>query len=380
MAAAAPHGHIALTSSGLAVSVFDFKDGVGIADPNDQDNPCTFLVYGVRPDGQLASAWKNDLRISLNINSFAVGLSLNPPLAPVGGWLPNSVGINTTIPCPIPGYPTPPASHPLWLIWSGMNWRSAQSESLTELNLCTQRFHYPSTPGCLPIPGPNQRLIVAACGDQVGADPAGNVAGFSANLPDWATATFQHDYTDQKGKEFAGLPHDQLSLKNDKIFCAIRDAYNYTSSVLEFSPDHASQTFIPIKNEAVVRAGWGSTYMVVCWSINYVDFANPLAPVARIAQAHDWRLVADVNDPDLTTGLVAVPPGGVAPAIIGGTFLDALGVHLGGQRNGDTGSGATNALRGIYSESSTVQGENGFGPCPTTGAFQPNEKKPSPLV
>ncbi|MFO1534609.1 MAG: hypothetical protein ABR586_02975, partial [Thermoplasmatota archaeon] len=47
-ASAQPPGNYSITFEFLTTSYFDFKDGVGIADPNDVNNPCTALLLGLR--------------------------------------------------------------------------------------------------------------------------------------------------------------------------------------------------------------------------------------------------------------------------------------------------------------------------------------------
>ncbi|MFO1534570.1 MAG: hypothetical protein ABR586_02780, partial [Thermoplasmatota archaeon] len=93
------------------------------------------------------------------------------------------------------------------------------------------------------------------------------------------------------------------------------------------------------------------------WSVHYVDFTNPFAPVSKIAKAHDWKLILDLVDPV-------------------GVMIAALQYHTGGQQPGDSvATGLTTALRGFSSQA----GDNGFGPCPAS-AVAPEGKKPSPLV
>jgi hypothetical protein len=300
------------------------------------------MLLGLRGIQPLAETWEVDQNMGTNLNGPGVGISnLVPPLAPVGGWLPASGGIQLAgVECPIPGS-LPGPGHDLWLVFSGVNWRSAQADSSTGINLCTQQTFASSSPGCLAVPGANLALVAAACAN--------------------GGATFGHDYTDAKGKYLGGLPFDTLALKNDQIACATRHAHDYTNTVQAFAAGSAGQTFDIIKNEAVVHAGSGTTYMAVCWSIDYVDFTNPLAPVNLVAKTHDWKLIIDLND---------------APANI----VAALLLHYGGQQAGDAGvGGATVALRGFYSDDSTGAGQNGFGPCPASGSL-PEGKKPSPLV
>ncbi|MFO1534627.1 MAG: hypothetical protein ABR586_03075 [Thermoplasmatota archaeon] len=341
---AAPPGNYSITFEYVTASYFDFKDGVGIADPADQNNPCTALLLGLRGIQPLAETWEVDQNMGTNLNGPGVGISnLVPPLAAVGGWLPASGGIDVGVDCPIPGSPvsTPGDDHSLWLVWSGVNWRSAQADSSTQISLCTQQTFASSSPGCLAIPTNNMLLIAAACAN--------------------GGATFGHDYTDQKGKYLAGTPFDTLALKNDQIFCATRSSANYTNTVQDFTAGGASQTFDIIKNEAVVNNLSGSTYMAVCWRIDYIDFSNPLAPVNLQAQTHDWKLILDLGSP--------------------AGFQAALSLHYGGAQTGDVGTGpATVALRGFYSDDSTGAGQNGFGPCPLTGSGAPGGKKPSPLI
>jgi hypothetical protein len=159
---------------------------------------------------------------------------------------------------------------------------------------------------------------------------------------------FDHDYIDGNGQ----YP-DALLLENDKIICDIRHAHDYTATVQDFAVGRAAQTFHLIPNEAVVHASSGTTYMAICWSIDYADFTNPLAPISLATQTHDWKLIIDINDP---------------------IILIDLQSHYGGQRLGDRGIyGPTVALRGFYSQS----GDNGFGPCPLD--VSPAEARGPPL-
>jgi hypothetical protein len=353
---AAPPGHVSLSWDVFVLSSADYKDGVGIADPADRNNPCTFLITGTRidtmhplgewqtdrtpnPVDQPVEAlyWKGDLRIGTNLNGPGVGISnLVPPLTPVGGWLPASGGINLGVACPIPQ--SGPGA--LWLVWSGVNWRSFEDEMFAELHLCTLQIQII---GCWPESTDGYTLIASACSN--------------------GGATFTHDYTDAKGKELGGVPWDLLGFKNDQILCTPRHSHDYTSTVVNFGLGYVSQAYDRIKTEAMVHAGSGTTYIAVCWVVDYVDFSNPLAPVELTAQTHDWKLILDVNDP-------AGPAGWAA----------ALQLHFGGQQAGDSSVGAnTVALRGIYSESPTSAGQNGFGPCPFSAPL-PEAKKPAPIV
>jgi hypothetical protein len=285
--------------------------------------------------------WKSNLRIATNLNGPAVGLSnLSPPLTPTGSgsWMPNSAGIKLGVNCPFDQGPNP-EKYAIWLVWSGMNWRSAEEDALAEIDLCTLRPIPTISPGCLPVPGADLLLVAAAC--------------------DGGEA-FDHHYGDNKGKEIGGQPWDTAQAKNSRLGCTTHHAHNYTRTVLDFSANHAAQTLYPIKNEAVVHNGSGTTYMAVCWTISYWDFLMPLAPVYRVAHAHDWLLVLDLGgQPKEWTGAVAR--------------------HLGGQEPQDKGVGTTAALRGIYDESPTNAGENGFGPCPTSAPL-PEGKKPAPII
>jgi hypothetical protein len=346
-ATAGPPGNYSLSYDEPVVSVFDFKAGVGIADPTDPTNPCTILLLDIRQPPPRLDYWKTDLRVGTNLNGPAVGVSnLVPPLAPVGGWLAGSGGIPLGVPCPsllTPGYP-----NQLWLVWSGVNWRSAEEDAFTEINLCSQ------LPGvdCVPIPG-TQTVIAAACGNGEPLPPA-----------DWSTAAFAHDYGDGKGKDLALW--DLLAMKNDQISCPIRHAHDYSSTITNFGVNRASQEearpqFIErIKNEAVVHAGTGTTYMVVCWQVSYLMFPGPITPL--VARTHDWKLIVDLADV-------------LAPTNLTGALVNHLGPGP-----ADAGPGGPTALlRGLYSESPTPAGENGFGPCPTS-APPPERKKPVPLL
>ncbi|MFO1535341.1 MAG: hypothetical protein ABR586_06725, partial [Thermoplasmatota archaeon] len=308
-ASAAPPGHLSLTSEFLSAPVVDFKDGTGLVDPVN-GSPCDALVYGVRNSTPPLPTWTVDQDMGTNLNGPGVGISnIGPPLVLVGGGFPNSFGIPLGV---IPGC----GPGVMWLIWSGMNWRAAEADSTSELALCPQVIAT-----CIPAPGPNLLLVAAAC------------------VP--TAETFAHTYND--GKDKNGGTDDAQRLKNDVLRCPVAHAHDYTSSVIlgaggaVLDPDH------PIKNEAVVHAGWGTTYMAACWSIDYVDFANPLNPVAKVAQAHDWKLIIDTNDNPLA-------------------IATALAIHYGPQRFGDAPAApATAGMRGFYSRSSTPAGENGFG-------------------
>ncbi|MCA1812265.1 MAG: hypothetical protein LC623_09700, partial [Halobacteriales archaeon] len=160
------------------------------------------------------------------------------------------------------------------------------------------------------------------------------------------------DYTDGKGKYLGGVPFDTLGFKNDMIKCTVRRSANYTDTIQDFTAGGAGQTFDIIRNAAVVLPGSGTTYMAVCWQITYLNFSDPLNPTTNLAQAHDWKLIIDLNDLG-------------APA----SWLAALQLHYGGQQPGDNGIGATTALRGFYSDDAgyskgATTGQNGPGPCP----------------
>ncbi|MCA1812025.1 MAG: hypothetical protein LC623_08460 [Halobacteriales archaeon] len=331
-ASAQPPGNYSITFEFLTTSYFDFKDGVGIADPADQNNPCTALLLGLRGIQPLAETWEVDQNMGTNLNGPGISEgNLVPPLTPAGGWLPNSGGINTGVACPIPGSPTPPAAHSLWLIWSGVNWRSVEADSAANLFLCTQKTFASSSPGCLAVPDNQMYLWASAC---VGFSPASGTF-------------FGHDYTDGKGKYLGGVPFDLLGFKNDMINCPMRRNIDYTDTIQDFTAGGAAQTFDIIKNEAVVSAGTGTTYMAVCWQITYLNFSDPLNPTTNLAQAHDWKLIIDLSDPG-------------APS----SWLAALLLHYGGAQPGDVGFGpATAALRGFYSDDATGAGQNGFAPC-----------------
>ncbi|MCA1811988.1 MAG: hypothetical protein LC623_08265, partial [Halobacteriales archaeon] len=331
-------GHVAKTFETTVASSVDFKGGVGIEDPDNPDSACTAALLGVRGSQPVSKAWEADQNLGTNLNGPGFGISnLVPLLSPVPGH-PSQGGINLGIACPIPG--SDPGN--LWLIWSGMNWRSIEADSSTQINLCTQQTFASSSPGCLAVPGSNLDLIVSACGSLKG--PA---------------TTFGHNYLDGRGKEVNGLPFDTLAMKNQAISCTPIDSVDYTGTVQSFGGGSASQTFERIKNEAVVHAGAGTRYMAICWSIDYVDFTNPLAPLSLVATAHDWKLIIDVGDPAGVAGIAA-----------------AIVTHYGAAQAGDGGVGpATTALRGFYDFS----GDNGFGPCPGW-APAPATKKPSPLI
>ncbi|MCA1818579.1 MAG: hypothetical protein LC620_00755 [Halobacteriales archaeon] len=355
-ASAQPPGNYSITFEYLVASYFDFKDGVGIADPNDVNNPCTALLLGLRGIQPLAETWEVDQNMGTNLNGPGIGVSnLVPPLAPVGGWLPASGGVNLGFDCPIPGAPVSPPdprntdglNHNMWFIWSGVNWRSAEADSSANLFLCTQKTFASSSPGCLAIPDNRMHLWVSAC------DPS--------------TVLFGHDYTDGKGKYLGGVPFDLLNFKNDMIKCTPRRSVNYTDTIQDFAAGGAGQTFDIIKNEAVVPLGTDTTYMAVCWQIGYLNFSDPLNPTTHLAQAHDWKLIIDLLD---------------TPANI----VAALQLHYGGAQPGDNGVGpATVALRGFYSDDAgynkgtSTTGQNGPGPCANGTQYTEKLKKPHPI-
>jgi hypothetical protein len=389
-ATAMPQGHYSITFEYITTSYFDFKDGVGIADPADQDNPCTLLLLGLRGIQPIAETWEVDQNMGLNLNGPAVGISnLVPPLAWAGGaqgsedpnhpdWIANSGGIPTPFDCPIPGSPVSTLGDPhnLWLVWSGVNWRSAQSDSSTEIHLCTQKTFPSSSPGCLPIPDSQNRLWASAC--------------------NWNEANFGADYTDGKGKYLGGQPFDLLGLQSDQMKCnkkphslanqandGWKRTVNYTDTIQGYESNLAYQTFDIIKNAAVVQQGDGPVYMAVCWDIVYYDFSKNdpvtnMPPLRARALTHDWKLILDV-------GLGGKKGGGPQE------IIDALQAHYGGQQAGDQYVGGTNvALRGFYSDDAGnpkgtdfkggtgVVGENGF-PCKGP-AGTPDAKKPSPII
>jgi hypothetical protein len=349
-ASAQPPGNYSITFEYVTISYFDFKDGVGIADPNDQNNPCTLLLLGLRGIQPIAETWEVDQNMGFNLNGPAVGISnLVPPLAPVGGWLPASGGIDTNVACPIPGSPTV-GDHSLWLVWSGLNWRSAESDSSTSLFLCTQKTFASSSPGCLALPDNQLRLLATAC--RPGTD------------------SFSASYLDAKGKYLGGVPFDLVLFKNDQLACTANHSHNYTDTVQDFTAGGASQTFDIIKNEAVVHTGSvaakdptrSATYMAVCWRVTYLNFSDPLNPTTNLAQTHDWKLIWDLgslSQPGVVTAITEHYLGGLA-------------------RDGAHAGGANAAMRGFYSDDAGATGQNGPGPC-TNGPL-PEPKKPAPII
>jgi hypothetical protein len=343
---ATPPGNYVFTFEYLVFADTDFKDGFGLADPADQNSPCTSLFLGGRGIQPISGSWEGDQNIGNNLNGPGMGVSkLVPPLTPAGGWLPDSGGINTGFPCPLPGSGT----GTLWVVWSGMNWRSILTESFTKVNICDFKSFPSSSAGCLAVPSTNMQLFASACSD-------------------WSTARFGADYTDGKGKYAAGIPFDQLALKSDQIECPIRHSHDYTHTIQDFSSGLASQTFDAIKNEAVVHAGSGTTYIAVCWRLDYLNFQNPLAPVWGQVRAHDWKLILDIDD-------LGAP----------GSFIAPLQRHYGSAISGDFDVGSTaTGMRGFYSHDpgnarGNDVGQNGFGPCPASAPL-PEGKKPAPII
>lgn len=339
-AGANPAGHYSTSQRVWSFSTFDFKNGVGIADPDDEDNPCTTLRLGARPTDNLVGfpgrTW-DTLRIATNLQGPAVGVgNLSPPLTPVpaASWLAGSAGIPLA-PCPIPGSPGN-----IWLVWSGMNWRSFEDTLSTEMTLCSGQSQ---TNGCYPIVGAH-RLHASAC--------------------PWDAASFTADYADNKGLFFGGLPNDLLHLGSDAIQCAgTTHTHDYASTVNLFDQNYAAQRLDGIRNWEVVHPGAGDSYLAVCWEIDYLDL-DDLAAGTQTARTHDWLLVLDVEDSALNHTAAILnhlgplsTPGLPPPAGAGvGTF----------------------ALQGLYSTSPTEDGQNGSGPC---GAGDPPEaSKPVPLV
>jgi hypothetical protein len=351
---AQPPGNVSITFEFLFASDADFKDGIGIADPNDQNSPCTVRQFGARVSQPATGTWDLDQNMGTNLNGPAVGISnLVPPLAPVGGWLPASGGIDTNVACPIPGSPTV-GDHSLWLVWSGMNWRTFDQESWATLRLCTQKTFSSSSPGCLALPDASLRLWATACAP--GSD------SFSAH------------YLDGKGKYLGGVPFDTLLFKNDALACTAAHSHDYTNTIQDFTAGGAAQTFKYVKNEAVVHAGSvaaqslgtrSATYMTVCWQATYLNFSDPLNPTTNLAQTHDWKLIWD-----LTSIPVAGSPG----------VVTAVTEHYFGKlaRDGSHAGGNTVAMRGFYSDDAGATGQNGFGSC-TSGTL-PEAKKPAPLI
>jgi hypothetical protein len=367
-----------VTSEVLVASSFGFKDGVGIADPGNVESKCTALLLGVRGIPPAAESWEQDQNMGTNLNGPGVGISnLVPLLNATGGWLSGSGGIDLGIPCPIPG----PSPGNLWLVWSGMNWRTAEADSFTRMFLCTEgvppfynpafwdsgdpaawragipRVGGPNFIGCLPLPNGNLKLIASAC------------------TP--GTDSFSADYTDRVDTYFGSF--DALLLQNDRMTCAPVHSHDYTSTVQEFESGLVAQTFDLIKNEAVVHSGSVAaqsggtrvaTYMAVCWRVDYVDFRNPLAPVMGTAHTHDWKLVFDLGS------LASL--GIAAPAALS----LAVQEHYGGQllRDGAHVGGPTVAMRGFYSGvGETPAPASRFGPCPFSAPL-PETKKPSSLI
>ncbi|MCA1810950.1 MAG: hypothetical protein LC623_02940 [Halobacteriales archaeon] len=325
-------GHIALTTEDLAVSSFDFKGGAGIVDPTDAGNPCTVRLLGAR--GLATAPSLADPDLGINANGPGAGISnLAPPLTPIpAGWLAGGAGMDLGEACPIPGA----GPGDLWLAWSGVNWRSVEADSSSQMSLCTQETFVASSPGCLPVPGSGLALYVSAC----------------------EGTTFGHDYTDGRGRETGGQPYDTLAMMSQSIRCMPTHSHDYTWTVQDFGSGIASQGHDLIKNEAIVHIGAGSRYMAICWSVDYLDFSDPLSPMSGVATAHDWKLILDLGDPGGAAGIAG-----------------ALLRHFGGAQGGDGGFGpSTQALRGLSDQS----GNNGFGPCQS--GIAPEAKKPTPLV
>jgi hypothetical protein len=391
---ASPPGNIALSHSRLN-SQFDLKGGFGIADPYDNNSPCTVIIYGMvvqssagipfyyavegknQPQylqdvvplsgmgrtlantGVRAQSYMDheatDYDVAINLKGPAVGISnLRPLLYQPPQSNPSqphyyTAGLPLGIPCPLPG--SGPGT--LWLVWSGVNWHSVELSIATELDLCTQRIFSSNSPGCLPflfLSNPF-RLIGATCGD-------GN-----PTTADWGFPSFIHDYTDGKGKQFAGMPWDTLGMKNDGIFCPeFYHAHDYTSLLYyaDWSPYHVAP-FELIPYASLVHPGSGTGYAVICWELNYFDFSDSLNPprLERV-HAHNWKLVLDLDDFG-------------SPL----KWVDALQTHFGGHQVGDAGSGITVALRGVYSMDAGSFGENGDA-CPDYATYE--WPKPAPLV
>jgi hypothetical protein len=253
-----------------------------------------------------------------------------------------------------------------------MNWRSVEHDSLTKIFLCSEQVSLgillfgpgalgPGNSGCLPLPNSNLKLVVSAC------------------TP--GTESFSADYTDQSGNLMYGVPFDWLGMQNDRIACTVAHSHDYTGTVQDFQSGLASQAFDLIKNEAVVHFGSVAaqsggtrvaTYMVVCWEVDFINFANPLAPAPGTAHAHDWKLIFDVGS--------IIDLGAAAPAAIALAITD----HYGAQqpRDGPHIGTPTIGLRGFYNYWHPGPGpayDNGFGPCPTSAPL-PEGKKPAPVI
>lgn len=332
---AAP-GHTSTALTETTVARLEFKNGVGTADPNDENNPCTLLLRSVRGGHPAPESWRGDMGLATNLNGPIAGTSnLSPPLTPLPetSWLDGSAGIPLA-PCPIPGSPSN-----LWLIWSGMNWYSAEESLSTEIDLCTQQIQ---RTGCFPIAG-SQILYASACA--------------------WDMATFMRNYDDEAGGESNGVPYDQMHMKSDAIQCDVTHSHDYSDTVTLFDVNRASQDFDLIKNEDVVHTGEGTAYAVMCWSIDYIDLDNPAAGT-QTAQTHNWKLILDLAD----------PPADIVAAImnhLGPLDTNGLSAPIG------TSTG-TFAFQGIYSLSPTFAGQNGFGPC--ASGPPPETYKPAPLI
>ncbi|MFO1534217.1 MAG: hypothetical protein ABR586_00985 [Thermoplasmatota archaeon] len=335
-AAAGPPGNVVYSWRALAGPSPDLKDGAGVVDPTDAANPCTTLLHGAQTQTGPQGDWPAHLGIATNLDGPAVGVSrLSPPLAPAGGWLPGSGGVPLGIPCPLPGS----GAGSLWLVWSGMDWHAGKDETFTEFDLCLQLGFF-ALPGVGCFPGTaNLRVVASAC-------------------TDWPAATFTHDYADQKGEEINGIPWDRLATKSDALSCPVRHSHNYTADVTDLGNFRAAFGDRLIKNADLVHPGTGTTYVAVCWHLEYLLFTDPQhwPPIPYVAEGHDWFLVVDHADP--------LGPANVAAA---------LAAHLG------PGAGTT-ALRGVYSGSETAAGQNGYGPCPTTAPPPPASPKPLPLI
>lgn len=397
--AADPPGNWSLTFEFMIFSYFDFKEGAGIYDSGDPDHDsippstvCILKLLGLRIPQPISITYEGDQNMGTNLNGPAIGIS------DLGLGKPG--GIDTDVPCPTQIGGT---GFDIFITFHGMNWRAYEHDSSANLFLCTQKVFASSSPGCLAIPNNKMLLWASAC--------------------DVRRVFFGADYTDGKGKHFAGQPYDTLLMKSDMIKCdsdgdptnGIDNNWdrtiNYTDTIQDFTAGGAGQTFDLIKNEAVVPAGGKATetnpykggkpkgdtnvntaYMAVCWQMSYLNFSDPLNPTPGLAQTHDWKLIKDLQG--FLKDLYNLDKLASDPE----SYLDnlnqhilkwqlALDRHYGGAITGDNDIplGSNTGLRGFYSQDAgnpkaPGAGQNGF-PCDGPAIHHSaKDKKPTPTL
>ena len=308
-------GNYSLTYDFLVLSEWDFKDGVGLYNPNPANACGIALLLGLRV-GQPIAFYYDTLRMATNLKGPGVAVAGIDPVDLVA--------------CPVPLVPPQPTMQ-LW--FSGINWRLGIDAMSSELNLCSQIIQS-TDGGC--IPDAETVVLYAADCTEANVDftPNDNTDG----KPDQGV-------WDVLGSTLSG------SIFSDAINCGtFGHSHDYSATVTFFDVNYAAMGFDNIQNADIVHSGSGTKYAVVCWAMSYVNMdgvdlnadgaytAGEVAPGSTAtAQTHDWKLILDL---------------GSAPTSYSGFILDHLKL---------TGP---DFLRGLYSGVGGSGVGNGFGGCP----------------